>query len=311
MANWTQTIKMNSDLAACLIEAQTGLSVSSIADFGEGWDNKSYLINKKFVFRFPSREFGVACMENEIVLLPVIAKQVSFQIPLPLYIGHPTPSYPYHFAGYELINGAPLCNVEIDTTNNKEIAQTLGLWLRELHAISVNNEDRKKIKDIPIQRYDVQSRIKRSSETIRYFDTYFKNEGFDPNTLVMALQKFSKLNFVDLNHNSYVHGDLYSKHLLIDDNKKLSGIIDWGDTHIGNAAIDLSVAYMLFSDNALRAFFEAYGTSENNVSAFAIFRALCHPIALLPYCHEKNEKELGTWTSFALKRSLEYVANKL
>jgi aminoglycoside phosphotransferase (APT) family kinase protein len=210
-----------------------------------------------------------------------------------------------------LIEGNPLCNVEIEATDNKECAQTLGRWLKELHSIPINNDDYKKIKDLPLQRYEVESRIKKGSETINRFSDLFKNEGINPNDVLAALQKFSKLNIVVLDKNSYVHGDLYGKHLLVDSNKKLSGIIDWGDAHIGSPAIDVSVAYMLFSDDTLSAFFEAYGVSEHNVGTFALFRALWHPIALLPYCYEKNEKEFTALTSLALKRSLTYIANKL
>ena len=41
----------------------------------------------------------------------------------------------------------------------------------------------------------------------------------------------------------WVHGDLYARHLLLDDHKKLCGVIDWGDVHLGDRALDLSIAY--------------------------------------------------------------------
>ena len=40
----------------------------------------------------------------------------------------------------------------------------------------------------------------------------------------------------------WVHGDLYARHLLLDETRLPSGVIDWGDVHLGDPALDLSVA---------------------------------------------------------------------
>ena len=37
----------------------------------------------------------------------------------------------------------------------------------------------------------------------------------------------------------FVHGDLYSRHLLVDDAGRPCGVIDWGDCHVGDPAVDL------------------------------------------------------------------------
>ena len=39
--------------------------------------------------------------------------------------------------------------------------------------------------------------------------------------------------------NAIVHGDLYFSHILVNEKGKLAGVIDWGDIHIGDVAIDL------------------------------------------------------------------------
>lgn len=38
-----------------------------------------------------------------------------------------------------------------------------------------------------------------------------------------------------------VHGDLYAAHLLFGGSGKVTGVIDWGDVHLGDPAVDLSV----------------------------------------------------------------------
>src|SRR6185503_15119791 len=43
-----------------------------------------------------------------------------------------------------------------------------------------------------------------------------------------------------------VHGDLYERHVLVGDENRVSGVIDWGDVHAGDPAVDLNLLYRLF-----------------------------------------------------------------
>ncbi len=42
-----------------------------------------------------------------------------------------------------------------------------------------------------------------------------------------------------------MHGDLYARHLLLDESFQLSRVIDWGDLHAGDGAVDLAVAWLV------------------------------------------------------------------
>ena len=99
---WHQFINIHEKLARKLIESQQHLAVNTIRLLDEGWDNLVYLVNESLIFRFPRREFGVMCMENEIMLLPFIASQVEFPLSTPKWIGHPIASYPYPFSGHHM-----------------------------------------------------------------------------------------------------------------------------------------------------------------------------------------------------------------
>ncbi|MFO1259116.1 MAG: hypothetical protein U1E78_11995 [Gammaproteobacteria bacterium] len=71
---WDKTIDINESLVRELIFSQFGLKVYSIEALGEGYDNSAFLINDKFVFRFPHREqLSPTCMANEITILPYLA----------------------------------------------------------------------------------------------------------------------------------------------------------------------------------------------------------------------------------------------
>ncbi|MEX0940841.1 MAG: phosphotransferase [Candidatus Babeliales bacterium] len=299
---WAQTININQDLAKQLIESQTNLKVVSIKIFGEGWDNIVYLINNEYVFRFARRQMGVTCMENEIAVLPYIAKNVSFSLSSPQIIGQPSNAYPYFFSGYRILPGEPLSETQAHLINNKIFAETLALWLKELHGLNIPQSYNSLIKGDQSWRLDVPGRIETCKKTISDYAHYFLQADFDKNDLFIALDILGSFNFAKAEKASFVHGDLYSRHILVDENMNPTGIIDWGDIHIGNPGIDLSIGFMLFDQEAQNVFFNTYGNIDNQTKKIAIFRALTHSIRLLPYCYENKDEHLKDWTILALKK---------
>ena len=73
-----------------------------------------------------------------------------------------------------------------------------------------------------------------------------------------------------------VHGDLYARHLLVDQRNRLCGVIDWGDVHYGLPAVDLSVVHMMVPAEFHGAFFAAYGAVDERAWRFARYRARHH-----------------------------------
>ena len=95
-----------------------------------------------------------------------------------------------------------------------------------------------------------------------------------------------------------MHGDLYARHLLLDENKQLCGVIDWGDTHKGDPALDLGIAFSLLPKAARSPFRQAYGNIDEASWARARFHALHYALALLLYGREVQDVamcELGRW----------------
>ena len=87
---WKETIATPIHLAKQRIESQCNISVDTIRLFGRGFDNIAYLVNDMYVFRFPTRQMGVECMNNEITLLPYLKKHITFPFSSPEFIGQPT-----------------------------------------------------------------------------------------------------------------------------------------------------------------------------------------------------------------------------
>src|SRR5690606_8628209 len=51
---------------------------------------------------------------------------------------------------------------------------------------------------------------------------------------------------------SLVHGDLHFRHLILKEDKTLSGLIDWGDLHLNDPALDLQIYWSFFPPEARR-----------------------------------------------------------
>src|SRR5262249_19031975 len=89
------------------------------------------------------------------------------------------------------------------------------------------------------------------------------------------------------------HGDLYARHLLVDDAGALSGVIDWGDVHLGLPWLDLSIAFGFLPPSARAAFFETYGgVPDRALVRRARLRALGYAVALLVYGAETSDVDL-------------------
>lgn len=302
---WKATIEMNESLARELIESQCNFSVETIRLLDEGWDNRVYLINESIIFRFPRRELGLMCMENEILILPVIAKQVNFPLSCPQWIGQPSEQYPYIFSGYPILTGKPLSDVSNQLVNDENFAATLATWLRELHDIPV-------IENLQLNgdqswRLDVEKRIDLGLHNLKSYEPHFRKAGFDLQKLAKILESFKTLT-IKTTLQSYLHGDLYCRHILVNP-KTLAptGLIDWGDTHFSHPGIDLAVG-MIFEGPVLEIFLKTYGSLTEDHLKIMRFHSFCHSLSFLPYTFEEQNPQLTRWATLVLQRVVEELS---
>ncbi len=89
-----------------------------------------------------------------------------------------------------------------------------------------------------------------------------------------------------------VHGDLYVRHLLVNEQMELCGVIDWGDVHIGDPAEDLAIAHSFLRPPDHGRFLAEYGEVDTATWTLARFRALQHSAMLAVYAHEFHDGTL-------------------
>lgn len=301
---WKQTILINEEIAKTLIQSQHQLAITSICLLDEGWDNVVYLVNEHLIFRFPRREEGVVCMENEIALLPYIKARLSFAITSPQWTGWPSDIYPQAYAGYEMISGLPLCDATNELIDSPEFAITLAYWLKELHSIPVKPEHTAMIKDTYDWKLNAPHRTSRCEDNLKRYEDYFSQAGLDKQSLKNVITRLKALQF-EPSKQAYVHGDLYSRHIMVNPTNLMpTGLIDWGDIHIGHPGIDLASG-MVLTKPALKIFLDTYGPVDEKTKYIMIFQAFCHGMSFLPYAFEQGKDNLKRWATLVLIRAMD------
>lgn len=303
---WNQTIHIDETIAKELIESQHRIIITSISLLDEGWDNVVYLVNHHLVFRFPRREEGFVCMQNEIAILPYIKTQLTFALTAPQWTGQSSDVFPYPYAGYEMISGAPLCDAAKELVDDTRFAVTLASWLNKLHAIPIKPEHAELIQDSYDWKVNVPHRTARCEDNLKRYESYFAEAGLHKADLVNTIAHLKTWQFTPKKR-AYVHGDLYSRHIMVHPtNLTLTGIIDWGDIHIGHPGIDLASG-MVLTESVLNVFLETYGPIDNETKCIMPFHAFCHGMSFLPYAFEQNKENLKRWATMVLVRAMNEI----
>ncbi|RLQ93085.1 phosphotransferase [Falsibacillus albus] len=294
---WDAEIVVSEALAKELIGEQfPRIAPVAARKMGEGFDNTIYEINESLIFRFPRREIAVELLCIEGKLLPAIGDSLSLPIPIPMFYGKPSMKYPWPFIGYAKVEGDVPRNLKRE--DHAKSGSLLGGFLKELHAFPIE----KAIElDTP---YDQLDRVNIRKRKERLMDHYKRivDKGLWEEHEVL-LQYLNELQPVGPGGKQVLcHGDLHINNILVGNDRRVSGIIDWGDVHIGHPAVDLSIAYSYLPKESREAFFEEYGSVEKEDKLLARFKAVYTSAVLLIYGEDVKDQGLME----AAKKSLAY-----
>lgn len=302
---WKQTIEINEDIASQVISAQHQIDIESIQLLDSGWDNVVYLVNKTLVFRFPRREFGLDCIANEITFLPFIKAHVSFPLSSPKWIGKPSLQYLYQYAGYEMLMGHALSDQDPSLIDSVPFAKVLAHWLRELHQIPVTLSQIEAVKGGYEWKVDVAHRLTRAKDNLNKYEQYYNDAGLHRELLIQTIKIMESWHFTPAKQ-CFVHGDLYARHIIVDDGNMPKGIIDWGDIHIGHPGIDLAIG-LIFTPEVFQQFLSSYGAIDEEAYRILLFHCFCHGMSFLPYAFEQNKESLMGWATIVLHRVVDEI----
>lgn len=288
---WEAELRVSEALAAQLIEAQFPelAPVHLPLDvLGEGWDNVAYLVGGDIVFRFPRRQIAVDFIEKEYRLLPILAPRLPLPIPLPEYLGRPSEAYPWPFLGYRRLPGETACRARLDDAQRAALAAPLGAFLAALHAFPVEEARRLGTPPDTIGKLDLGRIVPELRERLEKMVAL--GLVADRRPCLAAIEASAGLG--PSGEPRLVHGDFYVRHLLVGGDRRLCGVIDWGDLHLGDPAVDLLVAHAFLPPEAHAAFRRAYGEIPEDRWRLARVRAMFHSAALVLYGHDIGDEDL-------------------
>ena len=212
-----------------------------------GWDCDAWIADEAVIWRVPRRAAGIAALEHEARLMPRRAPHLPAAVPVPaLVVAEGLPA----LARHEFIPGRELAHSPGATP---AAAAALGVLLRALHDPARARELGAGLRRDPKGRADP---AKRMPLTHHRLDQIANLVDVEPLRSIVDAAAGPPLATDVL-----CHGDLHIRHVVVDDAGALAGVIDWGDSCLGAAGVDLSVV-TAFDSPARAAFFASYGPVE-------------------------------------------------
>ena len=287
---WAAEVEVTPAHAVALVESQcAALAPVRIESMGAGWDNTAYLVNGEWVFRFPRRTIAVGLLETEGRVLPALAPRLPCPIPTPVWFGRPDATYKWPFLGYRRLAGHVASDVDLDEHARAALAAPVARFLRALH-------------DVPLAEAQAWGA---PPDAFGYLDAARLERLVRPALAELVARRTiddaapwlavldAGLAVLPLQGPLVVvHGDFYSRHILVDDAGRMAGVIDFGDLHLDRPAIDLSVAWTVLPPRARPEFFAIYGEVDDSTRAAARLRALTSGLAQEAYGRDVGDARI-------------------
>jgi aminoglycoside phosphotransferase (APT) family kinase protein len=276
-------LEVTTDQAHQLIRAQfPALPARRCTLLGRGWDNVAFLVDDTLVFRFPRKASAAQLIETEARILPQLAAQLPLGVPDPQWVGHATDDFPWPFLGYEMIPGRTACAMHPTRAERRAAAPVLGAFLARLHSLRIE-----RLLGDTLDRANFGARLPLIKQRLAHLVMHRLVDSADPwlECFHTAVPRSSSAAVP-------VHGDLYACHLILDDQARLTGVIDWGDVHEGDPALDLMMVYGFLPSEARADFFAAYGDVDERTLSIARMRAIFHAISVAWYGSELEDDAL-------------------
>ncbi|MEZ4513130.1 MAG: phosphotransferase [Chloroflexota bacterium] len=246
---------------------------------GMGWDNVVWRVNGRFAFRFPRRPIGVDCLQAELALLPTLAPLLPLPVVAPTLLGQPGQGYPWPFAGYALLPGQMAYTVGLTAAARNALAVPLAHFLQTLHAFPPEQARALGAPPDRLGRFAMATRVPQLQQLLQELVARGVLPSLEPWLGVITAVSPSPTQAISTPQ-VLVHGDLNVRNFLLDEAGQISGVIDWGDLHVGNPAADLALACSFLPPVGQAIFRQTYGAIDDETWRLAQFRGL-HLTAVL------------------------------
>ena len=222
-----------------------GLEVRPVAS--SGWDNFTFHLGDRMKVRLPSAKGYAEQTDKEFHWLPRLAPLLPLPVPTPLAVGNPALGYPWRWAVYDWIEGLTAMQREVPDLNR--LAQDVAGFLLSLQRIDASGGPAPGPHNFyrggPVSVYDGETREALAALAGRV----------DTATAQAIWEEALEMPYAG--PPVWVHGDIATGNLLLDEAGTLKAVLDFGCCCVGDPACDLVLAWTLFEGESRRIFQES------------------------------------------------------
>jgi aminoglycoside phosphotransferase (APT) family kinase protein len=238
----------------------------------DGWDNTTFRLGDELSVRLPSADVYSAQVDKEHRWLPVLAPQLPLAIPEPLAKGVPGCGFPRPWSVYRWLAGEHATVERVDDPT--AFAADLAGFLGALYAIDPTGGPAPGQHNFwrggSLATYDSETREAISA---------LRGE-IDANAATEAWEAALAATW----HGPpvWIHGDVTAANLLVVAGR-LSAVIDFGCSAVGDPACDLTIAWTFFSGESRGAFQDGLPLDEGTWArgrGWALWKALITLVAV-------------------------------
>jgi aminoglycoside phosphotransferase (APT) family kinase protein len=209
----------------------------------DGWDNTTFRLGQDLSVRLPSADQYALQVDKEHRWLPTLARHLPLPVPEPLAKGAPGCGYPRQWSVYRWIEGDPATIERV--TDLAQFAADLVGFLTALYQVDSAEGpppgEHNFFRGGPLTVYDSEAR-----DAIAAL-------GGEIDTGRAAEVWAAALGAAWSGPPVWVHGDVSPANLLVD-RSRLSAVIDFGSSGVGDPACDTAIAWTFFSGDSRRVF---------------------------------------------------------
>ena len=235
------TPTLNARLVAELVSTQfPTLSPAEASYLGEGCDSVAFVVNRQYVFRFPKRDDVEEQLLREVPLLASLGPRLPIAIPRYEFVGQPSAHFSRQFGGYPLIDGTPAIHLDLTGARLVALAPAIGGALSALHGWDAADATALGVPGTGID--DVIDEVR--SDALADFDLLAHHAPGAPLEHWHAYLKARPQHAATPARPVVVHADLAAEHVLCDPRSHaVTGIIDWSEIAMADAALDFAGMY--------------------------------------------------------------------
>ena len=201
-----------------------------------GWDNRTFHLGEEMTVRLPSAAAYAPQVEKEHRWLPRLAPHLPLPIPVPLAMGQPGDGYPWRWSVYRWLDGE-IATVE-RIADHEQFARDLALFLVALYRIDPTGGPAPGPHNFyrggSLTVYDGETR-EAIAALAGEIDIVAATEVWEES--LAATWRDSPV---------WIHGDVAAGNLLLAKGR-LSAVIDFGTSGVGDPACDLAIAWTLLA----------------------------------------------------------------